>query len=311
MADKLTQRLIAAGASPQRAAAFTKQFAASRPGVKPQKLEDAFDAELGAIALSIWPNTFRPPSIDDPEIDDYIIGAYGEDKLNNIVEKAWSTSAPTFKKSIAGLSSGQDKTGLNIDQYIAYELYYGGKTAGQIQNELQTQEGLAFTGNLLPSDVNARVTKLSNELNNVSKTESDLKFKFLQGDNGDKYYKAGLPTPKLKYGKTTNLKAGIIGIDTLPGVPKFIEEQAPIEFAKVESQRPAVQEQMPFIAAARQANPISIPPSGYMDPTFKNTEDMAKETVANKLLGRLNEKKQTPFFDEVKRRESVKGKTIK
>jgi hypothetical protein len=308
MADKLTQRLIAAGASPQRAAAFTKQFAASRPGVKPQKLEDAFDEELGAIALSIWPNTYRPPSIDDPEIDDYIIGAYGEDKLNNISEKAWSTAAPTFKKSIAGLSQGQDKTGLNIDQYIAYELYYGGKTAGQIQNELQTQEGLAFTGNLLPSDVNARVNKLSTELNNVAVKENSLKKSFL---TGDKYYKAGLPTPKLKYGKSTNLKAGEIGIDTLPNVPKFLEEQAPIEFAKVESQRPAVQEQMPFIAAARQANPISIPPSGYMDPTFKNTEDMGKEAAANKLLGRLNEKKQTPFFDEVKRRESVKGKTIK
>ena len=308
MANQIVQKLIAAGASPQRAQAFAQQFAASRPGVKPQKLEDAFDEELGAIALSIWPSTFRPPTIDDPEIDDYIIGAYGEDKLNNISEKAWSTAAPTFKKSIAGLSQGQDKTGLNIDQYIAYELYYGGKTAGQIQNELQTEEGLAFTGNLLPSDVNARVNKLSTELNNVAVKENSLKKSFL---TGDKYYKAGLPTPKLKYGKSTNLKAGEIGIDTLPNVPKFLEEQAPIEFAKVESQRPAVQEQMPFIAAARQANPISITPSGYMDPTFKNTEDMGKEAAANKLLGRLNEKKQTPFFDEVKRRESVKGKTIK
>jgi hypothetical protein len=308
MADKLTQRLIAAGASPQRAAAFTKQFAASRPGVKPQKLEDAFDEELGAIASSIWPNTYRPPLIDDPEIDDYIIGAYGEDKLNNIVEKAWSTSAPTFKKSIAGLSSGQDKTGLNIDQYIAYELYYGGKTAGQIQNELQTQEGLAFTGNLLPSDVNARVNKLSTELNNVAVKENSLKKSFL---TGDKYYKAGLPTPKLKYGKSTNLKAGEIGIDTLPGVPKFIEEQAPIEFARVESQRPAVQENVPFLSGAIQAGIPGASASSYMDPKFKNTEDMSKETIVNKLLGTVTKKGQSPFFDEVKRRESVKGKTIK
>ena len=308
MANQIVQKLIAAGASPQRAQAFAQQFAASRPGVKPQKLEDAFDEELGAIAASIWPNSFRPPSIDDPEIDDYIIGAYGEDKLNNISEKAWSTAAPTFKKSIAGLSQGQDKTGLNIDQYIAYELYYGGKTAGQIQNELQTQEGLAFTGNLLPSDVNARVNKLSTELNNVAVKESSLKKSFL---TGDKYYKAGLPTPKLKYGKSTNLKSGEIGIDTLPGVPKFIEEQAPIEFARVESQRQGLREQMPFIAAARQANPQSITPSGYMSPNFENTEDMSRETITNKLLGTVNKKGQTPFFDEVKRRESVKGKTIK
>ena len=308
MANQIVQRLIAAGASPQKAQAFAQQFAASRPGVKPQKLEDAFDAELGAITASLYPNTFRPPSIDDPQIDDYIIGAYGEDILDNINQKSWSTAAPTFSKSIAGLAQGQDKTGLNIDQYIAYELFYGGKTAGQIQNELQTEEGLAFTGNLLPSDVNARVNKLSTELNNVAAKEASLKKSFL---NNDKYYKAGLPTPKLEYGKSTNLKAGKIGIDTLPGVPKFIEKEAPIEFQRVEGQRQGLREQMPFIAAARQANPQSITPSGYMSPNFENTEDMARETITNKLLGRVNEKKQTPFFDEVKRRESVKGKTIK
>lgn len=308
MANKLIQRLIAAGASPQKAQAFAQQFAASRPGVKPQKLEDAFDAELGAIAASIWPSTFRPPSIDDPQIDDYIIGAYGEDILDNINQKSWSTAAPTFSKAIAGLAQGQDKTGLNIDQYIAYELFYGGKTAGQIQNELQTKEGLAFTGNLLPSDVNARVNKLSTELNNVAAKEASLKKSFL---NNDKYYKAGLPTPKLKYGKSTNLKTGEIGIDTLPGVPKFVEKEAPIEFARVESQRPALQENVPFLSGAIQAGIPGAGASSYMDPKFKNTEDMARETVTNKLLGRVNEKKQTPFFDEVKRRESVKGKTIK
>lgn len=305
---KIAQRLIAAGASPERAAQFEKQFIAARPGVKPQKLEDAFDEELGAIAASIWPNTFRPPSIDDPQIDDYIIGAYGEDKLNNISEKAWATAAPTFSKAIAGLSQGQDKTGLNIDQYIAYELFYGGKTAGQIQNELNSKEGLAITGNLLPSDVNARVNKLSNELNNVANKEASLKSSFLKGD---KYYKAGLPTPTLKYGKTTNLAQGIIGIDTLPSVPKYIEQEAPIEFSRVESQRQGLKEQMPFIAAARQANPQLITPSSYMSPNFKNTEEMAKETIINKVLGMVEKKGQTPFFDEVKRRESVKGKTIK
>jgi len=274
---KIAQRLIAAGASPERAAQFEKQFIAARPGVKPQKLEDAFDEELGAIAASIWPNTFRPPSIDDPQIDDYIIGAYGEDKLNNISEKAWSTAAPTFKKAIVGLRQGQDKTALNIDQYIAYELYYGGKTAGQIQNELQTEEGVKITGNLLPSDVNARVNKLSNELNNVAVKENSLKKSFL---TGDKYYKAGLPTPNLKYGKTTNLAKGEIGIDTLPSVPKYIEEETT------------------KFSAARQANPMAITPSSYMDP---------KEVI----IGTVNKKGQTPFFDEVKRRESVKGKTIK
>jgi len=86
MADRLTQRLIAAGASPQRAAAFSRQFAAARPGVTPQKLEDAFDEELGALSRSIYPGTFRPPTLEDPEIDDYIIGVFGEQRFNNAIK---------------------------------------------------------------------------------------------------------------------------------------------------------------------------------------------------------------------------------
>ena len=45
---KIAQRLIAAGASPERAAQFEKQFIAARPGVKPQKLEDVKEALVSA-----------------------------------------------------------------------------------------------------------------------------------------------------------------------------------------------------------------------------------------------------------------------
>jgi len=86
MADRLTQRLIAAGASPQKAAAFTKQFAAARPGLKPEKLEDAFDAELGAITASLYPNTFRPQDLDDVQTIDYFKGIYGPERYDQIIK---------------------------------------------------------------------------------------------------------------------------------------------------------------------------------------------------------------------------------
>ena len=74
MANKITQRLIAAGASPQRAQAFaqqfTKQVQSAQPTItKPQDIQDAFDAEIAAYAAVAYPNTFRPPTIDDPKID--------------------------------------------------------------------------------------------------------------------------------------------------------------------------------------------------------------------------------------------------
>lgn len=307
MASRIVQRLVAAGASPERAAQFERQFAATRPGLAPKKLEDAFDAELGAIAASIWPNTFRPPALDDPRINDYIIGAYGEDKLNNILEKAWSTAAPTFSQAIVGVSKNTDKNTLSLDKYIAYELYYGGKTAGQIQQELQTDAGLAITGNLEPSAVNARVNKLSNEINNVAKAEADLKYKFLQGDNGDKYYKAGLPTPKLKYGETTDLAKGIIDFRTNPTVERVLKD--PKQFEKFTTKRAGVLERSRGLAA-RAGDALSGRELRGIEQQFA-TEDPVQAFEKDVFKSFTESYKGTPFFDEVQRRESVKGKTIK
>ena len=83
MATRIAQRLIAAGASPERAAAFERQFAAARPGIRPRELQDAFDEELAALSRSVYPGTFRPPTLDDPQIDDYINAVYGKDRYDN------------------------------------------------------------------------------------------------------------------------------------------------------------------------------------------------------------------------------------
>lgn len=302
MATRIAQRLIAAGASPERAAAFERQFAAARPGLKPRELQDAFDTELGAISQSIWPNTFRPPSVEDPAIDDYIRGIYGEEELDRIDLKAWETKAPRTWKVAQTLGDNPPKPTLDkgLDAYIVWNLLYGGKSVGDLQNELQTEESLALTGNLLPSDVNSLVNTYAREVAGIEATQRAARRSFL---NNDKYYKAGLPHPKLKYGETTDLAKGIIDYRTNPTVQRVLQD--PKEFENFSKKRTATVERARGLAT-RAGDALSR--RELIGIESQDPVKLFEEDVAKSFLGSY---KGTPFFDEVKRRESVKGKTIK
>lgn len=303
MATRIAQRLIAAGATPERAAAFERQFTAARPGLKPRELQDAFDQELGAIAQSIWPNTFRPPSVEDPAIDDYIKGVYGEEELDRIDTAAWQKSAPRTWNVLQRLNPSQAPT-TGLDDYIVWSLVYGGKNAGDLQNELQTEEGMLRTGNLLPSDVNTLVNTYSREYSAISNAQQNARKNFLKND---KYYSAGLPHPKLKYGETTDLAKGVIDFRTNPTVERVLRD--PKEFEKFTTKRAGVLERSRGLAA-RAGDALSGRELRGIEQQFA-TEDPVQAFEKDVFKSFTESYKGTPFFDEVKRRESVKGKTIK
>ena len=100
MANQIVQKLIAAGASPQKAQSFAKQYMAqtAKAGIKPKDIQDAFDAEIAAFAAAAYPDTFKPPAVNDPRIRDYIIGAYGSQVLDSINDKSFSYKAPDLDK---------------------------------------------------------------------------------------------------------------------------------------------------------------------------------------------------------------------
>lgn len=306
MASRIVQRLVAAGASPERAAQFERQFAATRPGLAPKKLEDAFDQELGAIAQAIWPNTFRPPSVEDPAIDDYIRGVYGEEELDRIDLKAWETKAPKTWKVVQTLGNNPPKPTLDkgLDAYIVWSLVYGGKSVGDLQNELQTEESLALTGNLLPSDINTLVNTYSREVSGIEASQRAARRSFL---NNDKYYKAGLPHPKLKYGETTDLAKGVIDFRTNPTVERVLKD--PKQFEKFTTKRAGVLERSRGLAA-RAGDALSGRELRGIEQQFA-TEDPVQAFEKDVFKSFTESYKGTPFFDEVQRRESVKGKTIK
>ena len=271
---KIAQRLIAAGASPERAAAFEAQFAKARPGLKPQKLEDAFDAELGAISASIWPNTFRPQDLDDAQTIDYFKGVYGPERYEQVIK----TSAPKFY-------SAKNSSNAVIAQ-IAKD-YENGVDLAETISAIRTLSPDAL-GGLTEDDA---VNQATNIYNDYLKSTTAAK-NFL---SKDKYYKANLPSPKIKYGKTTDLAAGVIDFRTNPSVEKYINSPQ-----------------------AKQAKQVAVSPAaGYIGaagPEAAASFSKARTEAAgfeDRLFNKFIESGATPFFDEAKRREYVKGKTIK
>lgn len=286
MANQIVQRLVAAGASPDRAEAFAKQFAAKKqaeakaqkpgrmvgvPEIRPKDIQDAFDAELAAYSAAQWPNTFKPQSLSDAQTIDYFKGIYGVDKYNSMINNTIRTYAPTYA---AALGSNNQ-----IIQTAAQAAQSGIPAADSISTvrTLYLNNPSIF-GNLTEEDAIRQVTKIYNEYNkaqgqilNLAKTQL----------NNNKYYKVNLPDPKLKYGETTDLAAGVIGFDTHPSVPGVIQK--------------------------RQSELAPLPAGA--GPLARAARSTDVNIVSPKVLNDLLKTGATPFFDEVTRRESLKKKT--
>lgn len=278
MANQIVKRLMAAGASPQRAQQFAAQFQksvqAKSPGanLKPKDYDDAFDDQLDAASRQLFPNVFRPPAVDDPQIDDYIEFLY-PGQGQKIKDRAYKFSAPTLFAA--------RKSSVPYEKILA-DLVDAGTPLAKIQELIQTDytnqnpdlvafPALGESGDYGKAAIKA-AEKLFGEYNAVQEKIITEREAFLKKDQN---YKYGIPDPKLKYGATTNLKKGVVGIDTIPSVKPFVEKE------------------MTKFSTARQANPTGIAPSSYMNP-LENVLDM------------VNKKGLTPNKDEQQRRFNIK-----
>lgn len=311
MANKIVQRLIAAGASPQRAQSFAQQYMAqtAKAGIKTQDVEDAFDAELAAISQAAYPNVFRPPSIDSPEIDAYITGVYGKEKIESIRQSAFRNVAPNLLKVINTLP--KDPATDNVDQYVVRNIYLYQKPIGQIKEEILAgsyvaPNGTTYTINnkLLPGSANDLVDKYAGEDARQAEEEAKLKSSFLEGD---KYYKAQIPHPNLEYGKTTDLAKGIISFKTHPSVARVLGE----EYKKMEPVFKAQEEKVAKTKTELQTTygtkgPQSSAAAGIAAPP----RDPLLQ-VEDKVFNLFKKSGANPFKDEAIRRQSLKDKSFK
>ena len=287
MATRITQRLIAAGASPERAAAFEKQFIAARPGLKPQDIQDAFDSELGAYAAAKYPNMWRPSTMTDTQLVDYYIGTKGQQKYDDLTKNIFSRLAPTYNTALKAqnvyLSS------------IAKDIKSGAKTLPDIietiRQDAETDEEIF--GGLTEDDIIKQVNTIHREYNAANTAASSIAKTEL---SKDKYFKANLPDPKLKYGQTTDLRAGTIDFRTNPQV-ETVRSKVLGAVGKMQQQLP--QGFRPGSTTADRAERMAI----------QQGRQVSQQPIDDAIFKSLSGSKATPFFVEVKVRENLKGKT--
>ena len=314
---------MAAGASPERAQQFTTmaaQKALMNPTVpktptllKPRgDIEDAFDTDIAAASFARYPNTYRPPDLTSPEVDDYIAGVYGEDKLSDLFARAYKTEGPNFYAANQGLSTRlsmapKDSQG-NTMFYVSAADWIADQNAGLIPKgeswatdttrtpqsfdevvvsyinaerpigdavqELVNANYTAKYG-LQSKDLREAISKLYQEAAKVKEAEIVNKENFLKQD---KYYQAKLPHPNLVYGRTTDLRNKTIAYNTNPAVANYVNQ----------------------FTGGKDPRTLGSAAGGLFD--YKE------------ILNLLAERKQTPFTDEVVRRQrlgSGKGKKLK
>jgi hypothetical protein len=274
MKTNITQRLIAAGATPERARAFETQFTAARPGAKKKDIQDAFDKELAAVSASLFPMTFKPPKASDADFDAYANLVLGKPAIDLAVKRA----APNYT-SAEQTFAAKDSEDFNFSEFIVNEIIMGTPLDEAIAVGISAGQKFG-----LKSDTaKKQIEDFYAEYAKIPQAKEALL-------NANKFYEAGLPDPNLKYGAKTDLTAGTIDFRTNPAVSKIFSS--------------------PKVTRAKQLSQTA--PAGYMAGSEKEFSkirsgfsDIEKD-VFNKFLNTG----ATPFRDEVKIRQTLKGKKL-
>ena len=234
MANPIVQRLIAAGASPARAKQFALQFEKSvqtkspDANLKPKDYDDAFNLALEEQSKELFPNAFRPPKSTDPSFLDYAEFVLTPEALETIKKRAYAKTAPNFNTNLGkGEATIAGRIALNIKNgYSPQEVSEFLQQEKLDYDEAQQKEyDSLFFDVSKPLEMDKNAIKFVDNLYTdytkaqeavISDTES------LLNDNRD--YKFGIPDKKLKYGYSTNLKKGTIGVDTIPKVKEYFAE---------------------------------------------------------------------------------------
>ena len=216
--NPLRQRLIAAGAQPERAQQFVEQNIFNKGpqlttfgGSNPKVLGDPYDDKTQQALKDYFPNLYRPPTSDSPDFKPYFDVVLGKGAYDNFYNKSFATKAPTYTIALNKAPKGSF-------EFVVANLTQQNFTPESIVTKLLAEGN---TADKTDEAVTAYVYKIFNEYNDAqAKVNEDLVKRLEQ----DKAYKFGLPDIKLRYGLTTDLNKGTISIALQPAVANALSK---------------------------------------------------------------------------------------
>lgn len=243
---------------------------AIRPGATSEII---FDPQIAAVSQGKWPTTWRPFVTDSNETDDYIGFTAGAKALQQLKDNAFNQKAPNYIKlkntpiPINPVTGKVDPLKYTLAQTVIASLDNDVSREQLIEYiSGQATSNPGSLGGLKLDEASKLINSIYDEFDAAQSEYAKNKVNYLADD---KYYTAGIPHPKLKYGQSTNYKLGTIDIRTAPGVQEYFKNMN--EFYKRNA------------PGASQAGGIAI----------------------DKVLKDVATKGKTPFKDEAIRRQDL------
>jgi hypothetical protein len=239
MASKITQRLIAAGASPERAQAFETQYLntqlkkTGQRRIEKSDLENTFDLELAALVIATYPTLYRPPTADSDDFIPYMKSLVTPLEFKKIENKLQPTNkedlyirfAPEYARAAQSPKSWYREV---VKQIKA------GQTYGELEKFIR-EDALAFPDAYITTNADfvvgemkkiyddyvSATPKVEEAYTTAADTNSAIILKALP-PAAKKYYEFQIVDPSYKWGTKTDYDAKTISVETYPAIEKKI-----------------------------------------------------------------------------------------
>jgi len=241
MASKIAQRLIAAGASPERAAEFERQFTekqlrkAGQRQIEKSDLEDIFDQELAALVIATYPTLYRPPTADSEDFIPYMQSIISPIEFQKIKNKL----QPIDKEALYMKFSPEYARAVNQqNRQPFYRKIIKGIKEGLTSAELETyirEHALAFPDNYVTVTADTLVADMKNVYNDYVSATPKVEEAFTTAADTNasiilkslppaakKFYEFQVVDPSYKWGTKTDYNAKTIGVETYPDIEKRV-----------------------------------------------------------------------------------------
>lgn len=214
--NPLQQRLIAAGAQPERADAFVqnvmKQQGTPMPevGGKIKGPSEWYNEDYATSSEVLLPSAFRAPKYGDPNFEPYFNFVFGKDATKSVMA-ANLKQAPNYSSA----KTSTDNFDKGIIALVEAGLSWPAINAGIAKKVSAGQ--LAYPSGMKSTEALSYAKDIWTEYNKYGKMSPDqLADAYKKAIARDKDFEYGMPDKRLKYGSQTNFSAGTVDILTNP-----------------------------------------------------------------------------------------------
>jgi len=239
MASKITQRLLAAGASPERAQAFETQYLneqlkkTGQRRIEKSDLENTFDQELATLVIANYPTLYRPPTADSDNFIPYIKSLLTPLEFRKIQNKLQPLDKEALYMKFAPEYARASQSPKPWYKEVVKQIK-AGQTYGELEKFIR-EDALAFADVYVTTNADSVVAEMKKIYNDYVSATPKVEDAFITAADTNKsiitkslppatakFLEFQIVDPSYKWGTKTDYDAKTISVETYPAIEKKI-----------------------------------------------------------------------------------------